>query len=79
MFSAAIFVWHFSIEIPPQTETIVEGFPDDVIGKDDTGLLEVNTNFLLTKGLLVAKALVCPATETVPIQIANPYQQSCTL
>ena len=32
-----------------------------------------------TKGLLVAKALVCPTTGTVPVRTANPYAQSCKL
>ena len=31
------------------------------------------------KGLLVAKALVCPSNGTVPIRIANPYNESISL
>ena len=38
-------------------------------------LIEADTKFLHTKGLLAAKALVCPTTGTVPIRIANPYAQ----
>ena len=34
-----------------------------------------DTKFLHTKGLLVAKALVC----TVPVRIVNPDAQSCKL
>ena len=35
--------------------------------------------FLHKKGLLVAKALVCPETGTVPVRIANPYDQKLEL
>lgn len=67
------------VEIPPETEMVVEGFPKDTIDKRSTGLLEVDTKFLHTKGLLVAKALVCPTTGVVPVRIANPYSQSCKI
>ena len=42
-------------------------------------MIEADVKFLHTKGLLVAKALVCPTTGTVPVRIANPYAQSCKL
>ena len=65
--------------IPSETEMLVEGFTTNVIDRHSTGLIEVDTKFLHKKGLLVAKALVCPSNGTVPIRIANPYNQSCTL
>ena len=58
---------------------LVEGFTTNVIDRHSTGLIEVDTKFLHKKGLLVAKALVCPSDGTVPIRIANPYKQSFTL
>ena len=58
---------------------LVEGFTTNVIDRHSTGLIEVDTNFLHKKGLLVAKALVCPSDGTVPIRIANPYKRSFTL
>ena len=67
------------MEIPPETEMVVAGFTTDVIDKRGTGLVEVDTKFLHKRGLLVAKALVCPETGIVPIRIANPYLQSCEL
>ena len=67
------------IEIPPETEMVVPGYTKGFIDKRGTGLIEADTNFMHTKGLLVAKALVCPTTGTVPIRIANPYSQSCKL
>ena len=67
------------IEIPPESEMIVPGYTKGVINKTYIGLLEADTKFLHTKGLLVAKALVCPTTGTVPVRTANPYAQSCKL
>ncbi|MEW8547073.1 MAG: retropepsin-like aspartic protease, partial [Candidatus Thiodiazotropha sp.] len=67
------------VEIPPETEMVVEGFTKDTIDRRSTGLLEVDTKFLHSKGLLVAKALVCPTTGIVPVRIANPYSESCTI
>lgn len=58
---------------------MVEGFANGKIDKDSTGLLEIDRKFLHTKGLLVAEALACPRIVTVPIRIANLYEQSCTL
>ena len=65
--------------IPPETEMLIEGHPAGVIDKNSTGLVEVDTGFLHKKGLLVAKALVCPSNGTVPIRIANPYNESISL
>ena len=58
---------------------LVEGFTINVIDRHKTGLIEMDTKFLHKKGLLVAKALVCPSDGTVPIRIANPYKQIFTL
>ena len=65
--------------IPPETEIVVPGYTKGMIDKRGTVLVEADTNFMLTKGLLVAKALVCPLTGTMPLRIANPYKQSCKL
>ena len=67
------------VEIPPECEMIVPGYTKGVINKNGTGLIEADNKFLQNKGLLVAKALVCPTTGTVPIRIANPYAQSYKL
>ena len=64
------------IEIPLESEMIVPGY---TIDKSGTGLIEADTKFLHTKRLLVAKALVCPTTGTVPVRTVNPYAQSCKL
>ena len=68
-----------SIEISPESEMIVPGYTNGVIDKSGTGSIEADTKFLHTKGLLVAKALVCLITGRVPARIANPYAQSCKL
>ena len=65
--------------IPPRTEIVVEGFPTSTIDRRATGLLETDSKFLHKKGLLVAKALVCPETGTVPVRIANLYHQKIEL
>ena len=67
------------VVIPPESEIVVPGYTRSVINKSDTGLIEADKKFMHTKGLLVAKALVCPKTGTMPIQIANPYNQSFKL
>ena len=67
------------VEIPPGTEMIVPGYNKGIIDRNGTGLIEADTIFLHMKGLLVAKALVCPTTGTVLIRIANPYAQSYKL
>ena len=63
------------VEIPPESEMIVLGYTKGVIDKSGTGLIEADENILHIKGLLVAKAFVCPTTGTVPVRIANPYAQ----
>ena len=67
------------VEIPPECEIIVPGYTKGVINKIGTGLIEADNKFFQNKGLVVAKALVCPTTGTVPIRIANPYAQSYKL
>ena len=64
------------IEIPTESEMIVSGYTKGIIDKSDTGLIEAYPDFSNSKGLLVAKALVCPTTGTVPVHIANPFAQS---
>ena len=58
---------------------LVEGFTTSSLDKGCTGLVKVDTNFLHKKGILVAKALVCPSDGSIPICIANPYEQNITL
>ena len=66
-------------EIPPESEMIVSGYTKGIIDKSGTGLIEAYPDFSNSKGLLVAKALVCPTTGTVPVRIANPFAQSYKL
>ena len=58
---------------------IVSGYTKGIIDKSGTGLIEAYPDFSNSKGLLVAKALVCPTTGTVPVRIANPFAQSYKL
>ena len=67
------------IEIPPDTEVVVPAYVRGVIDRKGSGVIEADSKFLQTKGLLVAKALVCPLTGTVPVRIANPYEHSYKL
>ena len=67
------------VVIPPESEIVVPGYTRSVIDKSGTGLIEADEKFMHTKGLLVAKALVCPRTGTMPIRIANPFNQSFKL
>ena len=66
-------------EIPPESEMIVSGYTKGIIDKSGTDLIEAYPDFSNSKGLLVAKALVCPTTGTVPVRIANPFAQSYKL
>ena len=54
------------VNIPPEREVIVHGFVTGTIDRKKTGVVEVDTKFLHKKGLLVAKALVCPLDGTIP-------------
>ena len=67
------------VEIPAETEVVIPGYTWGVIDKRGTGLIEADMKFMHTRGLLVAKALVSPTTGTVPVRIANPYDQSFKL
>ena len=60
-------------------ELLVQGFTTGTIDRRGSGVIEVDTNFLHKKGLLVAKALVSPSDVTIPLHIANPYDESVTL
>ena len=73
-----VFVSEYCI-IPPETEMLVQGFITGIIDRRGSGVIEVDTNFLHKKGLLVAKALVSPSDGTIPLRIANPYDESVTL
>ena len=73
-----VFVSEYCI-IPPETEMLVQGFATGIIDRRGSGVIEVDTNFLHKKGLLVAKALVSPSDGTIPLRIANPYDESVTL
>ncbi|MEW8547949.1 MAG: hypothetical protein AB2693_30960 [Candidatus Thiodiazotropha sp.] len=63
----------------PLGEMVISVYTNGFIDKSGTGLIEADTKFMHSKGLLVAKALVRPTTGTVPVCIANPYSQSCKL
>lgn len=58
-----------------ESEVIVPGYNKGVIDKSGTGLIEADDQFLNSKGLLGAKALVCPTASTVPVRIVNPYAE----
>ena len=64
------------VVIPPEPEIVVPGYTRSVIDKSGTGLIAADEKFMHAKGLLVAKALVCPRTGTMHIRIANLYSQS---
>ena len=73
-----VFVSEYCI-IPPETNMLVQCFTIGTIDRRGSGVIEVDTNFLHKKGLLVAKALVSPSDGTIPLRIANPYDESVTL
>ena len=63
------------VEIPTESEVIMHGYTKGVIDKSGTGLIEADDKFLNERGLLVAKALVCPITGIVPVHIVNPFTE----
>ena len=69
------------VVIPPEPEIVESGYTRSLIDNSGTGLIEADEKFMKAKakGLLVAKALVCSRTGTMPIRIANPYSQSFKL
>ena len=43
----------------------------DRVDSDSIGVVEATGKFVDRNGLLIAKALVCPETGTVPLRIMN--------
>ena len=68
-----------TIEVPPESETIVMGRPLDRVDSHSIGVVEATEKFVDRSGLLIAKALVCPETGTVPLRIMNLNNEPVTL
>ncbi|MEW8544975.1 MAG: reverse transcriptase domain-containing protein [Candidatus Thiodiazotropha sp.] len=68
-----------SVEVPPESEIIVQGRPLDRVDTNSIGILEATESFVDRSGLLIAKALVCPEFGTVPMRIMNLTSQSFML
>ena len=68
-----------TIEVPPESETIVMGRPLDRVDSHSIGVVEATEKFVDRSGLLIAKALVCPETGTVPLCIMNLNNEPVTL
>ena len=66
-----------SIQIAPQSEMIIEGVPLGFIDKEGTGLVPTCKHLACEKGLLAAKAFVCPSSDTV--SIAYPHHKVCKI
>ena len=68
-----------TVEVPPESEIIVQGKPLDAINRNSVGILEPVEKFVERTGLMVAKLLVDPAAGNVPIRIANFQKEPCII
>ena len=60
-----------TVEVPPECEIIVKGRPLDKVDSNSIGILKATESFVDRSGLLIAKAIVCPESDTVPLCIMN--------
>ena len=68
-----------TLEVPANSEIIVPGESWGPIFKSSIGLIEPNTNFMERKGLLVARAVVKPDVDNIPVRVMNTTDEPCKL
>ena len=64
------------IEIPPQTEIIVNAKPIDPFDRYQTSVVEGKLDFIDRSGVLVGKVLVCPLEGLIPVRLANIFDET---
>ena len=68
-----------TVEVLPESEIIVKGWPLDRVDSQSIGVLEATESFVNRSGLLIAKVLVCPEIGSVPLRIMNLNNEPFTL
>ena len=68
-----------TVEILAHSEIIVNSKPLGIVGEGSYGLIEPDVKFTEKTGLLVAKVLVDPSRNTLPIRIANFGTEPCKI
>ena len=66
-------------EVPPNSEIFISGKPRDPIFRSRVGLVELNEKLVEKNGLLVARSIVNPAMDNIPLRIINVNSEPCTL
>ncbi|CAC5417473.1 unnamed protein product [Mytilus coruscus] len=59
------------LEIPPDSEMIVKGMPSCPVIFNEIGLVETNKSFIEKTGLLLARVVVQPKSNVVPLKVVN--------
>ena len=58
-------------EVPPNSEIFISGKPRDPIFRSRVGLVELNEKLVEKNGLLVARSIVNPEMDNIPLRIIN--------
>jgi hypothetical protein len=66
-------------EVPPNSEIFISGKPRDPIFRSTVGLVELNEKLVEKNGLLVARSIVNPEMDNIPLRIINVNSEPCTL
>ena len=66
-------------EVPPNSEIFISGKPRDPIFRSRVGLVELNEKLVEKNGLLVARSIVNPEMDNIPLRIINVNSEPCTL
>jgi hypothetical protein len=66
-------------EVPPNSEIFISGKPRDPIFRSRVGLVELNENLVEKNGLLVARSIVNPEMDNIPLRIINVNSEPCIL
>ena len=65
--------------IPPETEMIISGTVSSKTDSNSFGLVEGKPEFVERTGILVARTLVDPNKNFVPVHVANFSKDTCTI
>ena len=66
-------------EVPPNSEIFISGKPRDPIFRSKVGLVEPNEKLVEKNALLVARSIVNPEMDNIPLRIINVNSEPCTL
>ncbi|CAC5420029.1 unnamed protein product [Mytilus coruscus] len=60
-----------TVDIPPDSEMLIKGMPCGPVIFNEVGLVETNKSFIEKTGLLLARVVVQPNSNIIPLRVAN--------